>query len=86
MILYYVESPNVLDIYTLHVLWNIAYSLILAWVNYTVHIPTHRKKEITKAKLIEVRLKYLLANANKQEDRLTQRDIDEAGKLTGIFT
>lgn len=42
--------------------------------------------KITKAKLIEVRLKYLLANANKQEDRLTQRDIDEAGKLTGIFT
>ena len=42
--------------------------------------------KITKAKLIEVRLKYLLANANKQEDRLTQRDIEEAGKLTGIFT
>tara|TARA_A100001201_G_scaffold14682_2_gene17880 strand:+ start:8512 stop:10623 length:2112 start_codon:yes stop_codon:yes gene_type:complete len=42
--------------------------------------------KITKAKLIEVRLKYLLANANKQEDRLTQRDIDAAGELTKIFT
>lgn len=41
--------------------------------------------KITKAKLVEVRLKYLIANANKAEDRLTQRDIDAAGQLTDIF-
>jgi|MDSZ01.1.fsa_nt_gb hypothetical protein len=40
---------------------------------------------IVKAKLVEVRLKYLIANANKQEDRLTQRDIDAAGERTQIF-
>lgn len=40
---------------------------------------------IVQAKLVEVRLKYLIANANKQEDRLTQRDIDAAGERTQIF-
>jgi hypothetical protein len=29
-------------------------------------------------------MKYIIANANKAEDRLTQKDIEEAGKLTQI--
>ena len=42
-------------------------------------------KDITKAKLIETRMKYILANANKDEDRLTRADIEDAAKNTEIF-
>ena len=42
--------------------------------------------EITRAKLIETRMKYILANANKDEDRLTRADIEEAAKNTEIFS
>lgn len=41
--------------------------------------------ELTKAKLIETRMKYILANANKDEDRLTQADINEAAKNTELL-
>ena len=41
--------------------------------------------EITRAKLIETRMKYILANANKDEDRLTRADIDDAAQDTEIF-
>ena len=41
--------------------------------------------EITRAKLIETRMKYILANANKDEDRLTRADIEDAAKNTEIF-
>ena len=38
----------------------------------------------TKLALIEQRMKYIVANANKSEDRLTQKDIDNAAKRTQI--
>jgi hypothetical protein len=44
---------------------------------------------ITKARLIEVRMKYILANANKTEDRLTRADVEDAEastKIMGLFT
>ena len=41
--------------------------------------------QLTKAALIENRLKYLVANANKQADRLTRYDIINAEKSTAIL-
>ncbi len=41
--------------------------------------------QLTKAALIENRLKYLVANANKQADRLTRYDINNAEKSTAIL-
>jgi hypothetical protein len=44
---------------------------------------------ITTARLIEVRMKYILANANKTEDRLTRADVQDAEaatKIMGLFT
>jgi hypothetical protein len=44
---------------------------------------------ITKARLIEIRMKYILAKANKTEDRLTRADVqdaEQATKIMGIFT
>jgi len=41
--------------------------------------------QLTKAALIENRLKYLVANANKQADRLTRYDINNAEKSTEIL-
>tara|TARA_R100001126_G_scaffold100118_1_gene77175 strand:+ start:1926 stop:4598 length:2673 start_codon:yes stop_codon:yes gene_type:complete len=40
------------------------------------------KKALARYKVIETNLTYIVANANKAEDRLTQRDIEEAKKLT----
>lgn len=37
---------------------------------------------ITKARLIEIRMKYILANALKDEDRLTRADIEDAAQAT----
>jgi hypothetical protein len=39
----------------------------------------------TKLALIEQRMKYIVANANKDKDRLTQKDIDNASKRTQII-
>ena len=39
-------------------------------------------KAITKARLIEIRMKYILANALKDEDRLTRADIEDAAQAT----
>ena len=39
----------------------------------------------TKLALIEQRMKYIVANANKSEDRLTQKDIENAEKRTQII-
>jgi hypothetical protein len=39
----------------------------------------------TKLALIEQRMKYLVANANKAEDRLTQKDIENAEQRTKII-
>jgi hypothetical protein len=44
---------------------------------------------ITNARLIEIRMKYILANANKTEDRLTRADVQDAEaatKIMGLFT
>jgi len=41
--------------------------------------------QLTKAALIENRLKYLVANANKQADRLTRYDIKNAEKSTSVL-
>jgi len=40
---------------------------------------------ITRARLIEVRMKYILANANKSEDRLTRADVQDAEQATRIM-
>ena len=42
-------------------------------------------KKYTRLALIEQRMKYIVANANKSEDRLTQKDIDNAAKRTQII-
>jgi len=42
-------------------------------------------KIYTQLALIEQRMKYIVANANKSEDRLTQKDIDNAAKRTQII-
>jgi hypothetical protein len=48
--------------------------------------PTDKELEtFTKLALIEQRMKYLVANANKAEDRLTQKDIENAEKNTRII-
>jgi hypothetical protein len=48
--------------------------------------PTDKELEtFTKLALIEQRMKYLVANANKAEDRLTQKDIENAEKNTKII-
>jgi len=39
----------------------------------------------SKLALIEQRMKYLVANANKAQDRLTQKDIENAAQRTGII-
>jgi len=40
---------------------------------------------LTKARLIETRMKYVLANANKSEDRLTRADVEDAAQRTQIL-
>jgi len=48
--------------------------------------PTEEDLRIyTKLALIEQRMKYIVANANKSEDRLTQKDIENAAKRTDII-
>jgi|DEB0MinimDraft_6_1074348.scaffolds.fasta_scaffold00010_56 hypothetical protein len=42
------------------------------------------KDALSRYEIIQVKMKYIIANANKAEDRLTQKDIEEAGKLTEI--
>jgi hypothetical protein len=42
------------------------------------------KDALSRYEIIQVKMKYIIANANKAEDRLTQKDIEEAGKLTQI--
>ena len=41
--------------------------------------------QLTRARLIEVRMKYILANANKSEDRLTRADVQDAEQATKIL-
>ena len=41
--------------------------------------------QLTKAALIENRLKYIVANANKTEDRLTRWDIENAESNTRVL-
>lgn len=40
---------------------------------------------LSKLRIIETRMKYIIANANKGQDRLTVRDVEDAGKRTEIF-
>ena len=48
--------------------------------------PTDQDLErFTKLALIEQRMKYIVANANKSQDRLTQKDIENAAKRTQII-
>lgn len=42
-------------------------------------------KKYAKFALIEQRMKYIVANANKDKDRLTQKDIENAAKNTDII-
>ena len=47
--------------------------------------PTDQELEIlARGALIETRMQYIVANANKSEDRLTQKDIDNAKARTEI--
>ena len=41
--------------------------------------------QLTKAALIENRLKYIVANANKSQDRLTRWDIENAENSTQVL-
>ena len=43
-------------------------------------------KNIATLSIIENRMKYIIANSNKAEDRLTQKDIDAAAESTRIFS
>jgi hypothetical protein len=47
--------------------------------------PDAELDNITRARLIETRMKYILANANKSEDRLTRADVDDAAASTKIL-
>ena len=48
--------------------------------------PTDAELErYSRLALIEQRMKYIVANANKSEDRLTQKDIENAAKRTEIL-
>jgi len=48
--------------------------------------PTEEQlRKYAKLALIEQRMKYIVANANKSEDRLTQKDIENAEKNTKII-
>ena len=51
-----------------------------------LRVTTEELDELTKAALIENRLKYIIANANKSEDRLTRWDIENAEKSTAILS
>ena len=42
-------------------------------------------EQLAQLRLIENRMKYIVANANKGEDRLTVRDVEDAAKSTQIF-
>jgi len=42
-------------------------------------------KQIAQLLVIEQRMKYILANANKREDRLTVKDVEDAASRTQIF-
>lgn len=43
-------------------------------------------RDIATLLIIENRMKYIIANSNKGEERLTQNDIDAAAKTTDIFS
>jgi len=47
---------------------------------WQLRVSTEELDQLTKAALIENRLKYIIANANKSEDRLTRWDIENAEK------
>jgi hypothetical protein len=51
-----------------------------------LRVTTEELDQLTKAALIENRLKYIIANANKSEDRLTRWDIENAEKSTAILS
>jgi hypothetical protein len=53
---------------------------------FGLQVSTEELDELTKAALIENRLKYIIANANKSEDRLTRWDIENAEKSTSILS
>jgi len=53
---------------------------------WQVRVSTEELDQLTKAALIENRLKYIIANANKSEDRLTRWDIENAEKSTSILS
>ena len=42
-------------------------------------------EQVAQLLVIEQRMKYILANANKGEDRLTVADVEDAGKRTQLF-
>ena len=53
----------------------------------TKEIDSGNQERIARAKLglIEQRMKYIVANANKGQDRLTARDVEDASKRTEII-
>jgi len=53
---------------------------------FGLRVTTEELDQLTKAALIENRLKYIIANANKSEDRLTRWDIENAEKSTSVLS
>ena len=53
---------------------------------WQLRVSTEELDQLTKAALIENRLKYIIANANKSEDRLTRWDIENAEKNTSVLS
>ena len=53
---------------------------------FGAQVSTEELDQLTKAALIENRLKYIIANANKSEDRLTRWDIENAEKNTSVLS
>jgi hypothetical protein len=53
---------------------------------FGLRVSTEELDQLTKAALIENRLKYIIANANKSEDRLTRWDIENAEKSTSVLS
>ena len=52
---------------------------------YEGKVGTSQLDQLTQVALIETRLKYIVANANKSEDRLTRWDIENAAERTTLL-
>jgi len=56
-----------------------------AYANKSLQEQNKIINQLAQLRLIENRMKYIVANANKGEDRLTVKDVDDAAKGTNIL-